>query len=345
MMNKNSVTVSRQNGMTLIEMMIGLVLGLFLVWGLMNIYLSQRLAYRMNDNLALMQDNTRISFELMARELREAGGNPCGVPFIFNSLNGASSSAWFNWEDGAIHGYSGTQEFPPKAFGSAAGDRVAGTDAVIIRTASMGDSLKITQHIPASAQFKVHTEKHGIQDGDILLVCDDKQGAILQATNVNASNKTIVHNTGTGAPGNCSKELTWRSVCSETSPDPKEWKEFTDGFISKLSATAWYIGHNDRGGRSLYRVVGGVAPVVQEIAEGAVDMRLNFLTKTGTVPAINYVEPHVVTNWTDGDPKVTAVRVEVDLESRDKVTHEGNTLERQLVHVVTLRHRDRVKND
>src|SRR5690606_41658238 len=70
-------------------------------------------------------------------------------------------------------------------------------------------SADLTAHTTNSAQFKVNTSDHGIEDFDILMVCDYGQASIFQATNVNSSNVTIVHNTGnvSSGPGNCTKGL------------------------------------------------------------------------------------------------------------------------------------------
>lgn len=339
-------------GFTLVELMIALVLGLMLIGGVIGIFLSNRAVYRQNENLARMQENARYAFEIMARDVREAGGIACGSNLpTANVLNNASANWWSNWRDG-LHGYEGSDDTFPKTFGTAAAERVNGTDAIVLHNGTSDDGVIVTEHNPTSAQFKVNTTAHGVETGDVLIVCDYKQAAIFQTTNASDSNVTIVHNTGSPvSPGNCSKGLGYPTVCT-TNGTPYTFEN--GGFLSKLSANGWYIGHNGRGGRSLYRIklenktVSGTptaSPTAEEIAEGITDLQIEYLYKdcSGTLAA-NYVPassipatycPSGTTDWT----KVVAARITLALESLEKVGTGGQALNRTWTTVVTLRNR------
>ena len=97
-------------GFSLIELMIALVLGLLVVGAATGIFLSNRQTFRSAQNLGSVQENARTAFELMARDLREASGNPCvnNVP-IGNVLNGAAGNWYTNLVDwgAAMQGYGG----------------------------------------------------------------------------------------------------------------------------------------------------------------------------------------------------------------------------------------------
>lgn len=335
--------VKRETGVTLVELMIAMVLGLLMVAAVSNVYLAQRQSYRVNENLARMQDNARIAFELLARELREAGGNACGTSLVANVVNGAGGSYWLDWSRGGVEGFEGNAVVPGLASGNATGQRVAGTDAVIIRTASLNNSVIIAQHDDPSAQFKVNTTAHGIVDNDILMACDYRQAAIFQVTNASSSNTTIVHNTGnvTSGPGNCSKGLGFPTDCSSVNGTSYSFEE--NGFLNKLVTTTWYIGNNARGGRSLFRIENGGNP--REVAEGLTDLQLEYLTRVGANPASSYVSANLVGSWAnDAVSPVIAVRVRMDLESLEAVgtdaANPNTVLRRQLIHVVSLRHRE-----
>lgn len=332
----------RQRGLTLIELMIAMVLGLLVTLAVVNLFLTTRTVYRQNENLARMQESARFAFEFLGRDIREAGGIPCGgnLPTA-NVLNNPSSNWWSNWGDG-IHGYDDTQDtFPPRHFGSNALDRVANTDAFILMTGTSGNKIIITDHNPNSAQFKVNTTAHGLTDGDIVMVCDYRQAAIFQITNANSSNVTIVHNTGGSvSPGNCSKGLGVPTVCTTNGTS---YTFQNGGFLGKLSAFAWYVGQNDRGGTSLYRVrmnnTGGTAGVTtDEIVEGVTDMQVTYLVRAdnGTL-ANDYVGASAVaaTDW----KKVVAVRVALTFASLENVGTEQQRLARSLITVYTLRNR------
>jgi type IV pilus assembly protein PilW len=342
----SSPSQRRQRGFSLVELMVALVLGLLVIGGVGGVFLSQRELYRQNENLARMQESARYAFEVMARSLREAGGNLCVASKVANVLNNASSNWWSNWGEG-IHGYEGDNNLFPKAFGTGRAERVSGTDAVVVWSGTLNEGLVITDHNPTSAQFKVNTTRHGLEDGDIVMACDNNDhAAIFQVTNANSSNVTIVHNTGASvSPGNCSQYLGYPVPpnCGQPpgNPDPPSYTFGNGGFISKLAAYAWYIGYNGRGGRSLYRLKlqnnsGAAGGTAEEVAEGVSDLQIQYLIAGNT----DYVDASSVTDWT----KVVAVRLEFTLQSLENVAvnEKGagqRPLERTWNTVVTLRNR------
>ena len=61
-------------GLSLIELMIALLLGLLVVGGAIGIFTSNRRAYNATESLSRVQENARVAFEMMSRDVREAGG-------------------------------------------------------------------------------------------------------------------------------------------------------------------------------------------------------------------------------------------------------------------------------
>ncbi len=339
---------ARQQGFTLVELMIALILGLLVIGGGVGALLANRQVYRQNEAMARMQESARYAFEVLARDVREAGGIACGSHLpTANVLNNAASNWWSHWDDGIL-GFEGDNNTFPKAFGTGAADRILGTDALIVQSGTLSDGVYITEHNPTAAEFTVNTTSHGIVDGDILMVCDYKQAAIFQTTNANSSNVTIVHNTGSPvSPGNCSKGLGYPTDCS--SPNGNSYTFENGGFISKLSANAWYIGYNGRGGRSLYRIrlqnnAGNAATVSEEIAEGITDLQIEYLTRdASSVLASQYVDAANIPDY-DGDgaadwKNVVAVRLVFTFQTLERVGTDMQPIEREWYTVVTLRNR------
>ncbi|WP_246189403.1 PilW family protein [Pseudoxanthomonas kalamensis] len=207
-------------GFSLIELMVALVLGLLVVAAAIGIFLSNQQAYRASESLGRVQESARVAFELMARDVREAGGNPCnswGNMAIVNVLNSPASNWWSNWgigtTGGSLRGYSGAEAINGIPFGSAAAQRVAGTDALVVL--SGGDIVaNVTAHDPSAATFTVNNAAHGFSTGDILLVCGPNSesegvvrlGAIFQMTN-GGGTTSIAHAVGGGSPGNAISNL------------------------------------------------------------------------------------------------------------------------------------------
>jgi len=323
---------SSAKGFTLIELMIALVLGLLIIAGVIGVFVSNKQAYRQNENLARMQESARYAFEVVARDIRDAGGIGCGSNLpTANVVNNPSTQWWSDWGDG-IRGYGGAQAFPAKAIGTNTTDRVAGTDAVIVWSGNSNADVTIVSHNPVSAQFKMNTTAHNFSDGDVLMVCDFKQAAIFQVTNASSTNVTIVHNSGTGVPGNCSKGLGYPSDCS--SVNGNLYSFVGGGALTKLSSNAWYIGFNGRGSKSLYRAsISGI----DEVAEGVSDMQLQYLVRDVSANlASNYVDATAITDWT----RVVAVRVVFEIDTLESVGTDGNMITRTWNTAVMLRNRE-----
>ena len=69
---------SHQNGLSLVEIMIALALSLVLLAGVMEIFVSNRQAFRIQTALARIQESGRYATERLAYELRMAGYMGCG---------------------------------------------------------------------------------------------------------------------------------------------------------------------------------------------------------------------------------------------------------------------------
>ncbi|MGI8739795.1 MAG: PilW family protein [Gammaproteobacteria bacterium] len=65
-----------QHGFTLVEMMIGMVLGLLLLAGVINIFLNGRQSYQMQEGFSRLQENGRFAMDVLAVNLRHAGFKP-----------------------------------------------------------------------------------------------------------------------------------------------------------------------------------------------------------------------------------------------------------------------------
>jgi len=329
--------VPSQTGLTLVEILVALTIGLVVLTGVVGILIANRQTYRTSEALARMQENARFSFEILGRSLRVAGGNPCGATKIANVLNNRSTDWWANWNN-AVRGFEGGNtghdtDFP-QPIGTAPGQRIEGTDAAIVVSGSLDTGLLIIDHNPSSAQLKINTSDHGLQVGDIVMACDAQQAAIFQITNANASNATIVHNEGTGNPGNCSKQLGHPvdPNCGNTNPnpDPPEHNFEMNGIITKLSAHAWYIGANPRGSRSIYRInLIGSSPQIEEVVPDVHDLQIDYLVRN----ASDYVTATAVSDWNN----VIATRVA--LTTRDPIIRDsdGNYLIRQWYTIFRLR--------
>jgi type IV pilus assembly protein PilW len=334
-MRTASGTRARMRGLTLIELMIALLLGMLVVGAAISIFLANRRTYSATESLGRVQENVRIAFELMARDLREAGGNPCmkSLPIV-NVVNNKTSNWYTNidsWGAG-LSGVEGAFAAGGPAIGTAAGTRVSGTDALQVIGAG-NDVATIAADNTGAATFTLNTTvaAAGIGTGDIVVACNVRQAAIFQVTSANGS--TIGHAVGGASPGNCSTGLAL-PVCGGG-----QFAFVAAGStIANLQASRWYIGTNASGTRSLYQsrlVYVGEALTQRndEVLQGVADMKLTYLVgPSGT----QYVAASAVSDWS----AVIAVRVQLQLLDSAPVGPSGEPISKQLTHVIALRNRN-----
>lgn len=335
---RGSVARGAVRGLSLVELMVAMLIGLVVVASASAIFISNRQTYRATESMGRVQESGRISFELMARDVREAAGNPCGKDLpIANVLNNPTTNWWSNWGTGIV-GYDGPQAAAGLATGTALGQRIAGTDAIELKSADQGSAVTVVSHNAPSARFDLNTSNHTFNDRDIVMVCDFRQATIMQITGAQpGTNSNIVHNNGGGfTPGNCSKGLGFPTSCANPNGTPYEYG--ANSTMVRLNAVRWYIGSDGGGGRSLFRaqvINNGAAVVVtpQEIATGVRDMRLQYLT----LNAANYRDASALAanEWA----AVTSVRIVIDLQGQDRIGTDGQGLQRALSHTVMLRNR------
>lgn len=301
-------------GFTLIELMVAMVLGLIVIAGATSVFLASQRTYRTNQALSDVQENARIAFELMARDIRDAGLTGCNnngrvANVLKNSPTGGGTAWWANWGN-ALVGFDSGQSDP--AIGTSMPSRSSGTDSLELLGAD-DSGLSVASHDPTSAQFKLNETSSDLQPGDVVVVCDPDHAAIVQVTNYNSSNVTLVHNTGEGTPGNCSKGLGYPTVCTTNG---NAYAYGPNSQIAKLSAVDWYIGDNSAGGHSLYRVnvatsAGAPTPTAQEMVRDVTDMEIVY-HQSSDIKFVTATD--IAGNWASVD----AVRVTLTMESVDK---------------------------
>jgi len=350
-----------QRGATLIELMIALVLGLLVVAAASGLFLSNKRLYGSTETVNRIQENTRVAFEIMSRDIREAGATPCGSSSkIVNQLTTRGSPWWQDYFARGLRGY-GSDAAPGTATGSGVAQRVAGTDAIDLYSANDGD-YAVVEHKNPSATLDLN-HNGDLAAGDIAMVCNQEYSLIFQITGLNA--KGVLHNGGSGTPGNCGSEFQFEEIpaggkcagasapngycmmgstsaqCVLASAEPAS--------LSRIDAYRWYVGNNSRGGTSLYRArmqnrTGTATPDVidpVEIAEGVTGLDLQYRSLGSTA----WQGASAVADWS----RVNAVRVSLTVGGAEGAVRgadlrgtDGTVLSRKLTHVVAIRNREGV---
>lgn len=173
-------TSKQQSGMTLIEVMIALTLSLVLTGGVIQLFLTSKQTFRMNEALARVQESGRLALDSLSRELRMAGYQGCADP-------GSVAS------ESVIRNNSPTGDLSQTAILGTEGG--ADSDTVTIQFAS-GLGGKLTQNIDlTNAKIIAGSNPEGIAVNDVLMIADCATVHLLRATAVTAgvSDVTITY--------------------------------------------------------------------------------------------------------------------------------------------------------
>lgn len=346
-----------QRGFTMVELMVALLLGLVLIGSVINVFLTSGQTLRLNQNLSRVHENARFGVEMFVREIREAGMVPCGSTLSANVLRTGSSGAWTVpwWAstfDGLIRGFDdGQNSVAIKAFGAGTADRVLGTDALLILrpSADESDLRRLASHDAAAYSFKdaagITAAVKSRYDSRPALVCDGRSAALLQIGASSVSLGEFDYGTGTY---NCSMNLgSADAACATTTP-----RTFDAGAqLTRWDPAFWYIGHNARGTKSLYRVgiklnssTGAVENDVQEMVPDVENMQIDYLTRNrdnDNVLATDWVAASAFTSgWTSTTAEVAAARVTLTLRSTEAVGEGNVPLTRTFVILGSIRNRE-----
>lgn len=186
----------KQKGLSIIELMIALTLGLILLAGVIQIFMANRETSRVQNALARVQENGRVVMEFLAREIRAADYWGCApnMSTFTNHLDTSSPDY-----DPSLHDFSfadgiaGTND-----------DGVNGSDSITL-SGLFGEDINIIQPMPdPSAVIKIPPNNNLVNAGDILFISNCKGGDIFQVTAGSpGSTGTVGHQSGGSVrPGN-----------------------------------------------------------------------------------------------------------------------------------------------
>ena len=297
-----------QAGFTLVELLVALVIGLFLIAAIGGVYASSRGIFSATGEAISMDDNARAAFEWIGDSARQAGFGGCSGQLLNiapgdvrggNYANATNPNSWWLNLDQPVQGFLPTsqpdQTFPTVSAGAPSSstdantpppERVANSDAFAL----IGVDIKneaVVQHDDDGGTVSTitTTTPHSIQAGQILLGTDCQTNSYFVASSVSNSQSSGTVTIASG--NNCSINLAdscGRSggiTVAGTTPITLQ----DGGLIMPVIANAYFI-----------------APSVSAIAPTAATS--TAATSTATTPANQSNSLWVLTTdgSTDGNP-------------------------------------------
>lgn len=264
MSNRHSISTSQRphaaQGVTLIELMISMALGLLLVATIGYAYVGAKASFRTQNALSRIQEGARYAFEFMGEDIRLAGytGGPSSYNKIFQTAGWEKKL--YDLKQYPLYGYENN--------GPAWAVPTSG-DALTVVHADTENEFNLAAQAAASV-----TLASGDADvNDYMVVADYSNAA---ADQVSAKAGAIL-TFGTGLGGSFTGDLTSRKA-----------------YI--LRGVTYYVANNPAGEPALYRCrkeAAGVCTLAEELIEGVSDMQITYGVDTGN-PADGNVDDY----WT-----------------------------------------------
>lgn len=284
---------TRQSGLSLIELMIAMVIGLMLLGGTISLFMTNKRIYNEQDEMGRLQENARFAMQMLIEDIRMAGYVGCSddIDEVANHVNGMTDDDQLLSFSNAVEGIDeadpatpANTPWEPSNSVDQVLDMVAGTDAISIRYMDP-TGIQISSPMPnVSAELKV-TTVGDLQIGDIIALSDCEMADIMQLTQVQSASSHLQHNAG-GAltPGNATQTL--------------QKKYNTDASVMRFVARRYFIGTGTNGGPSLFRLENQDAAAL-ELIEGVENMEILYGEDTvgNDTIAETYVDASAVTNW------------------------------------------------
>lgn len=264
----NMTKKPKQFGVSLIELMIAMALGLFIMAGVTSLYLGSRATHSTQSSVANVQESLRFGFEYLAYDLRMAGYMGCANIRDMAPQVVANPPVPSVGLGGSVRGYNGGSGWTnPTAI-----THVAGTDVISLSRASL-TSMHISENSNGS-NFKIDSGStpHGLSVNQILIVTDCQRSDIFRATAVSATSgsTTITHasNLNTQPAGSACAAGSGKIVTECSSMGNYK----SDAQVASLESVTFFIGINPQGNPALYKV----DTSTNELVEGIFDMQLEY---------------------------------------------------------------------
>jgi len=305
-MNRNNI--NQQYGFTLVELLVGLTLGLFLTAAVIQSYLSTKATSRTTNSVNRVQENSRFAYHLLSRDLRETSSLGClrSIRDMSPSINQLTdlrikvggwdydntsagdeidlSSTYAvttnrnNWS--GINDGSGTTL--PNFINS-----IDSSDVILIKKITQLSDAVISQTSGGSEMTSINIANHTPNAGDTLIVGDCQ-----------TADKFIVNSVNSVGTVNS-------VTANSTSNFIKNWGNSASVF--SVSYVSYYVGYRT-GARtpSLYRDDFATGSPAQELVDDVENIQLLYgidLSSDGF--ANRYISASAITDWTN----VVSVRV------------------------------------
>jgi len=270
--NRLTSLKTEQQGVSLIEVMISIALGLFLLAGMTYLYVGSKASYGTQSAVSKVQETLRFAFEFLSYDIRMAGYSGCinardatpqvvANPPVATIGLGASLKGYANGSGWAL----------PAGWPT----RVSGTDVIEMSYVSNDCGSNLVGPYSNGSQLFISSNNCGFTTGQVLVVTDCRRADVFRGSFSSGSGKVnVAHGSatntqpaGSSCPGGSGKLVT---ECTTTG----NYKG--DAFLAALNGMVFYVGINPNGIPALYRGKSDGSAVPDELVEGVYGMTFRY---------------------------------------------------------------------
>ncbi|WP_370981551.1 PilW family protein [Agaribacterium sp. ZY112] len=365
------------SGLSLVELLVAMAIGLFIVGGVVSVMSDSKEAYIYEQEITYLQENARFAVDEFGYEIRLAGYFGCNRNgSLTNTLNATDDDADWMFQTNGIRGYESSDSNLPTEMSSI----LSGTDALIVNRGEQDDSTQVASHTPSSATIHL-TGSQPFNKGEILVIAntDCSQMSVFQVTGPNSNNPAHINHAKSNSmvPGNCKKALSaTNSGGAYSCGGPNEPANNVSGVtygpgsaLLKFKTSGYFVGTSSVSGLpTLYRVVlkegsSSATTIAQEFLPSVENMQVVYgvdnnptdsdcvVDRYYSADQITVNEATSATGWVGWDRVLTA-RVVLILRSKNQVypkdtktdlgagyTYEDRYLRQRVSSTVSLRNR------
>jgi len=315
----------RQSGLSLVELMVAVTIGLVLLTGVLQIYLGSKQTYRIQDALSRLQENGRIAIEMLQRDIRPAGYVGCRrldaavTPVAVAPIPAVISGTT------AITGNEGSTTSWTPVLPATVTTAVAKSDVLSIQR---GDGCTVSLNKVMAGKddpVKVFsTNTCNFKTGEVLVVSD--------CTNIDIFRVNSLSSVPATAPGGPYQNINHATgTASNISPALNNLYK-TDAEVMRFQNYSYFIAPDNNNDPALWRLdqtsslssgVAGVTDNPQQVVSDIADMQIEYGEDTNADNAPDYyVKANSVADWS----KVISVRISLLARTReDNLTESPKT--------------------
>ncbi len=298
--------LNKQLGISLVEILVALVISLFLLAGIVQVYTGNKTTFRFTNALAEIQENGRFALDTVSQDLRLTSEwgcikfDPDDTDNVNNTLSGATVPGY----DSDFHDFTGED-----AIGGTNNTGLNGSDVLTIRGGKPGQTNVESPFYPATERRITTDAITSIGVGDIVLVARCGANDLL----IEEESDILRVTASLPITGNTQRDLRFSA--------DKIQQYGNDAMVIELQTVNYTIGVGASGEPALFRQEFNDPP--EELIEGVEDMQVLYGVDTDSDQFPNqYASADAVANFDN----VVSVRIMLLVRSIDDfVTEDPQT--------------------